>query len=92
MNAGRVAVEKNIEGFLELDLPGSKIVVGDGPDRPRLERKYPDSHFAGYKFGAKLAAYLADAVASPRPGAGAAPRSSWCRCSPAASTKHSPVR
>ena len=34
---GRVAVEKNIEAFLKLDLPGTKVVVGDGPARARLE-------------------------------------------------------
>lgn len=44
---GRVAVEKNIEAFLKLDLPGSKWVVGDGPLLPRLKRDYPDVHFAG---------------------------------------------
>lgn len=61
INVGRIAVEKNIERFLELDLPGSKVVVGDGPDRPRLQRNYPDCHFPGYRFGAELAAYLAAA-------------------------------
>lgn len=44
---GRVAVEKNIEAFLSLDLPGSKWVVGDGPARKSLEKKYPDVHFLG---------------------------------------------
>lgn len=44
---GRVAVEKNIEAFLELDLPGSKWIVGDGPARKSLEAKYPDVHFLG---------------------------------------------
>lgn len=44
---GRVAVEKNIEAFLRLDLPGSKWVVGDGPLLPRLKKAYPDVHFAG---------------------------------------------
>ncbi|MBV8680113.1 MAG: glycosyltransferase family 1 protein [Aquitalea sp.] len=44
---GRVAVEKNIEAFLKLDLPGSKWVVGDGPLMHRLQREYPDVHFAG---------------------------------------------
>jgi glycosyltransferase involved in cell wall biosynthesis len=61
INVGRVAVEKNIEQFLRLDLPGSKVIVGDGPDRARLEREFPDCHFPGYKFGAELAAYLAGA-------------------------------
>ena len=61
INVGRVSVEKNIEAFLQLDLPGSKVVVGDGPDRARLSRQYPDAHFVGYKFGRTLASYLAGA-------------------------------
>jgi hypothetical protein len=44
---GRVAVEKNIEAFLKLDLPGSKWVVGDGPLLARLKKTYPDVYFAG---------------------------------------------
>jgi len=56
---GRVAVEKNVEEFLKLDLPGSKLVVGDGPLLPELRRKYPDVHFAGAKQGEELAAYYA---------------------------------
>ncbi|WP_434632763.1 glycosyltransferase family 4 protein [Chromobacterium sp. CV08] len=44
---GRVAVEKNIEAFLKLDLPGSKWVVGDGPLLARLKQEYPDVYFAG---------------------------------------------
>jgi glycosyltransferase involved in cell wall biosynthesis len=51
---GRVAAEKNIEAFLELDLPGTKIVAGDGPDRMRLQRLYPDTVFLGYQHGAQL--------------------------------------
>ncbi len=54
---GRVAVEKNIEAFLELDLPGSKLIVGDGPARAGLEEKYPDAYFVGAKYGEELAAY-----------------------------------
>jgi len=61
LNVGRVAVEKNIGQFLELDLPGSKVIVGDGPDRERLEREYPDCHFVGYRFGKELASYIAGA-------------------------------
>ena len=45
LNVGRVAIEKNLEAFLDLDLPGTKVVVGDGPARPALERKYPDAVF-----------------------------------------------
>lgn len=52
---GRVAVEKNIEAFLQLDLPGNKWVVGDGPQKAELERRYPDVHFAGMLEQAELA-------------------------------------
>lgn len=58
---GRVAVEKNIEAFLKLDLPGSKLVVGDGPDLGKLQQRYPNVHFTGYRFGHELAQYLAAA-------------------------------
>jgi glycosyltransferase involved in cell wall biosynthesis len=61
LNVGRVAVEKNIEAFLALDLPGSKVVVGDGPQREELIERYPDVRFAGAKLGAKLAAHYASA-------------------------------
>ena len=59
--AGRVAVEKNIEEFLDLKLSGSKVIVGDGPDRERLMAEYPDCHFVGYKFGRELAQHVAGA-------------------------------
>ncbi len=58
---GRVAVEKNLRAFLDLQLPGSKLVVGDGPQRKSLEREYPNAHFAGARFGAELAAAYAGA-------------------------------
>lgn len=58
---GRVSVEKNIEAFLALDLPGSKVVVGDGPARAELMAKYPNAVFPGSKFGEDLARYYADA-------------------------------
>lgn len=61
MFVGRVAVEKNIEAFLELDLPGTKYVVGDGPDLSALRLKYPDVQFIGYKFGDELVRYIAAA-------------------------------
>jgi glycosyltransferase involved in cell wall biosynthesis len=61
LNVGRVAVEKNIEAFVELDLPGSKAVVGDGPSREALQQKYPDVFFAGARFGEELAAFFAQA-------------------------------
>jgi len=56
---GRVAVEKNIEAFVKLELPGTKIVVGDGPQREELATKYPTAVFAGARFGSELAAYYA---------------------------------
>ena len=58
---GRVAVEKNIEAFLDLDLPGPKWVVGEGPSRARLERKYPDVSFEGIKTPQELAGYYSAA-------------------------------
>src|SRR3546814_6158829 len=44
---GRVSVEKNIEAFLACDYPGTKVVVGDGPARKGLERRFPQAHFLG---------------------------------------------
>jgi glycosyltransferase involved in cell wall biosynthesis len=61
MTMGRVAIEKNIEAFLSLDLPGSKVVVGDGPQRRELAQKYPNVKFLGEKKGADLTAHLAAA-------------------------------
>jgi glycosyltransferase involved in cell wall biosynthesis len=54
---GRVAVEKNIAAFLDLDVAGTKVVVGDGPMIAELRRRYPDTVFAGTRFGAELASY-----------------------------------
>lgn len=59
MYVGRVAVEKNIEAFLKLDLPGTKVIVGDGPARAELEVNYRNAKFVGYKFGEELAAHVA---------------------------------
>ena len=59
LNVGRVAVEKNVEAFVRLDLPGTKVVVGDGPQREALAAAYPEVVFAGAKFGAELAAHFA---------------------------------
>ena len=53
--AGRIAIEKNISAFLELDLPGTKVVVGDGPQRVALQSRYPAAHFAGWRLGEQLA-------------------------------------
>lgn len=58
---GRLAVEKNIDAFLGMDWEGSKLVVGDGPERARLERTYPAAHFAGYQYGEDLARHVAAA-------------------------------
>jgi len=52
---GRLAVEKNIEAFLKLDLPGSKVIVGDGPLQARLAASYPKAHFLGARSGEALA-------------------------------------
>jgi glycosyltransferase involved in cell wall biosynthesis len=56
---GRVAVEKNIGAFLDLDLPGSKVVVGGGPMLASLQRDYPKVHFTGPRYGEALAAAYA---------------------------------
>ena len=58
LSVGRVAVEKNIEAFLALDLPGTKVVVGDGPQKDELPEKYPKAVFTGAKFGEELAAHF----------------------------------
>ncbi len=59
--AGRVAVEKNIEAFLALDLPGTKVVVGEGPAREGLMRRFPGAHFTGYRDNGVLARSYAGA-------------------------------
>src|SRR5437868_4987038 len=61
MTMGRVAVEKNLEAFLSLDLPGTKVVVGDGPQRAQLAQKYPQAVFLGEKKCQDLTAHLAAA-------------------------------
>jgi glycosyltransferase involved in cell wall biosynthesis len=58
---GRVAVEKTLDDFLGLPLPGTKVVVGDGPSRADLERRFPDVVWRGYRFGEDLAAHFASA-------------------------------
>ena len=58
---GRVAVEKNLEAFLDADVPGTKVVVGDGPARAALELQYPDAIFLGTRQGAELASIYASA-------------------------------
>lgn len=61
LHVGRIAVEKNIAAFLRLDLPGSKLVVGDGPLLGELKRRFPDAVFLGARHGAELAAHYAAA-------------------------------
>jgi len=58
---GRVAVEKNIEAFLRLDVPGTKLVIGNGPARAALSERHPKALFIGYRFGDELAAMLSAA-------------------------------
>lgn len=61
MYVGRVAVEKNLDAFLQLDLSGSKFVVGDGPDLKNLKDRYPNANFVGEKQGGELASTIAAA-------------------------------
>lgn len=65
--AGRVSVEKNLGAFLDARLPGSKVVVGDGPDLAQLRARHPEVRFTGYRFSAELAAAMraADAFVFP---------------------------
>lgn len=58
---GRVAVEKNLEAFLSCDYEGTKVIVGDGPQRASLEAKFPHAHFLGKKTGEELAGCYAGA-------------------------------
>jgi glycosyltransferase involved in cell wall biosynthesis len=61
LSVGRLAAEKNLDAFLKLDLPGTKLVVGDGPDMPRLIKAYPDAVFLGSKANSDLPAIYAAA-------------------------------
>ena len=61
LSVGRLAVEKNLAAFLALDLPGTKVVVGDGPARDELARAYPNAVFLGAKHGEDLARIYAAA-------------------------------
>ena len=61
LTVSRLAVEKNIEAFLALDLPGSKVVVGEGPQAEALRFRFPKAHFPGLKTGEALAAAYASA-------------------------------
>ena len=56
---GRVSIEKNIRAFLDLDLEGTKLVVGKGPDLDKLKKEYPDAIFKGERTNGELASYFA---------------------------------
>ena len=59
--AGRLAVEKGIDDFIALKMAGSKVLVGDGPERERLQKLAPDAHFLGFRHGEDYARTLASA-------------------------------
>lgn len=61
MSVGRVAPEKNLPAFLSLDLPGSKVVIGSGPQLPALRQRFPQAHFLGRRDNGELAALYAAA-------------------------------
>ena len=61
MYVGRVALEKNLTDFLDLDLPGTKYVIGGGPSLKHFRARYPEAVFAGYIRPPTLAEYVADA-------------------------------
>ena len=61
MTVGRVAVEKNLPAFLSLDLPGTKVIIGAGPQEAELKRRYPAAKFLGQLDNGILAAHLAAA-------------------------------
>ena len=63
LSIGRIAIEKNLEAFLSLELPGSKVVIGQGPQEAELRRRFPDVKFLGLQEGRALAGYLAAADA-----------------------------
>ena len=58
---GRIAIEKNLEAFLSCDYPGTRVVVGDGPQKAELEERFPDAKFMGKRTGADLAGFYASA-------------------------------
>jgi glycosyltransferase involved in cell wall biosynthesis len=59
LSVGRLAVEKNVAAFLALDLPGTKVVVGEGPDRAELQTRFPEALFLGQRGGEELAGLYA---------------------------------
>lgn len=63
LNSGRVSVEKNLEAFARLDLPGSRVIVGDGPQLEKLRRRYPQIRMTGFLPDPELARCYAAADA-----------------------------
>jgi glycosyltransferase involved in cell wall biosynthesis len=61
LTVGRIAVEKNLEAFLSLDLPGTKVVIGHGPQEQELKQRHPKVQFLGSMTGPALAAHYAAA-------------------------------
>jgi len=61
LSVGRIALEKNLPAFLSLDLPGSKVVIGEGPQMAELRLRFPEAHFLGPMTGETLAAHIAAA-------------------------------
>jgi glycosyltransferase involved in cell wall biosynthesis len=61
LNVGRIAPEKNLEAFLEAPLPGSKVVIGEGPQERELRQRFPEARFLGSMKGEQLAAHMASA-------------------------------
>ncbi len=61
LSVGRVAIEKNLEAFLDADVAGTKVIVGDGPARAALQARYPDAVFLGTRHGDELASIYASA-------------------------------
>jgi len=59
LSVGRLAVEKNIAAFLALDLPGTKVVIGEGPERAELQARFPEAVFLGQRTGEELASLYA---------------------------------
>jgi len=61
MCVGRIAPEKNLGAFLSLELPGTKVVIGHGPQEAELRARFPDAKFLGALSGENLAAHVAAA-------------------------------
>jgi glycosyltransferase involved in cell wall biosynthesis len=61
LNVGRIAPEKNLEAFLTLSLPGTKVVIGEGPQEQELRQRFPAVKFLGSMSGERLAEHVAAA-------------------------------